>query len=108
MLLTRHVLGVHTTGEWCSAVVVQVIVEIAISSAEALLFQEEWIVEEGEGVEDVEFGLRYLLERCNYCKNSAALIPGLTFLAKINASFISWFNLTFKAFLSLSQAVSVA
>ena len=60
---STHVLGArHTSvadaaGDGCSAVVVHVEVQVAVTSSEALFFEEERVVQESKGVEDVKVGL---------------------------------------------------
>jgi hypothetical protein len=51
------VLGVDTRRQVGRTVVEEVVVQLAISGAELLVGEEEGVVEEGEGVEDVESGL---------------------------------------------------
>lgn len=51
------VLGVDTRRQISSAVVEEVIMKLTISRAELLIGKEERVIEECEGVEDVEFGL---------------------------------------------------
>ena len=53
------VFRVDTTGHRRRAVVVEVVVQLTVTTAEFQLFQEERIVQESEGVEDVEIELRF-------------------------------------------------
>ena len=52
------VLRVDTSGNGRGPVVVEVKVQLAVTGAEFEGFEEDGVVEEGEGVEDVEVGLR--------------------------------------------------
>lgn len=56
------VFGVHTASYGSSAVVVQVVMQLAVSCSELLLLQEERIVEQCQSVEDVE------VELCEHCQ----------------------------------------
>jgi hypothetical protein len=51
------VLSVNARRQVGGTVVKEVIVQLAVSGAEFLVGEEEGVVEEGEGVEDVESGL---------------------------------------------------
>lgn len=57
MFRTRLVPRIDAARDRRSAVVVQVVVQRAISGAEALLVEKERVVDEGEGIEDVEASL---------------------------------------------------
>lgn len=57
LLLVGLVLVVDSTRDRCCAVVVQIEVELAIAGTELELFKEQGVVVQGEGIEDVEFGL---------------------------------------------------
>lgn len=48
---------IHTTCDGIRLVVIQVIVQLAISGAELLLLQEQCVVHQGQSVEDVELKL---------------------------------------------------
>lgn len=48
---------IDSTTERRGAVVVEVVVQVAVTGAELLLVEEMGVVEEGEGVEHVELGL---------------------------------------------------
>ena len=79
--------------------------QLTISCPKFLLLQEEWIVEQSQGVENIKVGLG----QNQYTPLFQMKISRkLTFLASTNASFISMFNLSFKPFSSLANAVSVA
>ena len=51
------ILGVNARRYICGTVVEEVVVQLTISRAEFLIDEEEGVIEECEGVEDVEFGL---------------------------------------------------
>jgi hypothetical protein len=51
------VLGVDTRRQVSGTVVEEIIVKLTISRAELLIGKEKRVIEECEGVEDVEFGL---------------------------------------------------
>jgi hypothetical protein len=53
------VLGVNARRQVGGTVVEEVVVQLAVSGAEFLVGEEEGVVEEGEGVEDVESGLLF-------------------------------------------------
>jgi hypothetical protein len=55
------ILGINTRRYICGTVVEEVVVQLTISRAEFLIDEEERVVEECEGVEDVEFGLLFLI-----------------------------------------------
>lgn len=55
------ILDVNTPRYRCGAVVVQVVMQLAISCSEFERFQEQWVVQKGQGIEDVEIELRMLL-----------------------------------------------
>lgn len=57
MLDTRLVPAVNATCDRSCTVVVEIVVERAVASTEALVLQEERVVEKGEGVEHIEIGL---------------------------------------------------
>lgn len=57
LLLVGLVLVVDSTRDRRCAVVVQIEVELAIAGTELELFKEQGVVVQGEGIEDVEFGL---------------------------------------------------
>lgn len=57
MLVGRQVLVVDASGNQCCAVVVEVVVQLAVTSTEFLLLQEERVVEQSESIQDVELGL---------------------------------------------------
>lgn len=57
MFRTRLIPRINATRYWRRAVVVQVVMQRAVSSAEALFVEEERVVERCEGVEDVEASL---------------------------------------------------
>ena len=56
--LIRHILLVHSSTYWWRPPVVQVVVQLAVTGTKLQLLQKEGVVLQGEGVEDVEFGLR--------------------------------------------------
>lgn len=60
LLLVRQVALIDSTGNRCCTVVVDIIVKLAITSAELELFEEEGVVVDSESVENVEFGLGLL------------------------------------------------
>lgn len=57
MLCARLIPRINASRDGRSAVVVKVVMQRAVASAEALLFKEEWVVEKGESIEDIEVGL---------------------------------------------------
>lgn len=57
LILVGLVLSVDSPIDGLCAPVVQVMMQLAVASAEFELFEEERVVVEREGVEDVEFGL---------------------------------------------------
>ena len=57
VLFARHVLRINATRNRRSTVVVHVVMQLAISSTEALVLKEEWVIEKSKGIEDVEVGL---------------------------------------------------
>ena len=56
LLIQLHLMG-NATADCPRAVVEEVVVQLAITSAELLLFKEECIVHECESVEDIKVGL---------------------------------------------------
>lgn len=54
LTLTRLVPRIDAAAQRGSAVVVQVVVQLAVAGAELLLLEEVGVVEEGEGVEYIE------------------------------------------------------
>jgi len=57
MLLTRQILSINASRQWCGAIVVEIEVKTSITGPKALVFQEKWIIEEGERIKDVELCL---------------------------------------------------
>ena len=57
VLLVQLVALVDAAGDGVHAVVEEVVVQLAVAAAKLLLLEEEGVVHEGEGVEDVEAGL---------------------------------------------------
>jgi hypothetical protein len=57
--LVRQVLLIHPTLNRGSAIVVQVVMKLAVSSAELELLQEEWVIVKCECIEDVKVSLGY-------------------------------------------------
>jgi hypothetical protein len=57
MLLIRQILLINAARNRGSPVVVQVKVELTVTSSEFELLQEQRVVAEGEGVEDVKLSL---------------------------------------------------
>lgn len=57
LVLIGQVLPIDTSRDRRRTVVVNIVVELTVTGAELELFKEEGVVVEGEGVEDVEFGL---------------------------------------------------
>ena len=57
MLDTRLVPAVNAAGDGSCTVVVEIVVKRAVASTEALILQEERVVEKCKGVENVEIGL---------------------------------------------------
>ena len=55
--LIRTILGVYTARYHRGAVVEEVIVQLPVAAAELERLEEEGVVEEGQGVEDIEFEL---------------------------------------------------
>ena len=55
------VLGVNTTRYRCSPIVVQVVVQLAISCSKFEGFQEQRVVQESKCIEDIEIELQDLL-----------------------------------------------
>lgn len=83
--------------------------ERAISCAEALLVKEERVVDECEGVEDVEASLYHVSLHLHFVlSNPCPNHVQHTFFAKINASLINSFNLVFNLPCSVPNATSVA
>lgn len=48
------VLHVDSSGNGLGAVVVDIVVQLAVSRSELLLFEEQWVVQQSQGVEDIE------------------------------------------------------
>ena len=99
------VFRVDTAGHLRRAVVVKIVVQLTVATAEFQLFQEERIVQECESVEDVEIELRPELAVLYHPRLVGIC---LTFFARMRASFINIFNLSFKSFSFSANAVSVA
>lgn len=57
LLLVRQVPLVDSSRYRRCAVVIQVVVKLAVTSSELELFEEQGVVEQSEGIENVEFGL---------------------------------------------------
>lgn len=55
--LIRSVFSIYSGVDGLCSPVVQVVMERSVSRTELQLFQEQGVVVEGKGVEDVEFGL---------------------------------------------------
>lgn len=124
LILTRLVPCIDAAAQRSSAVVVQVVVQLTVAGAEFLLFEEVGVVEEGEGIEDVEFLLhresvnhsqKTLSKTEEYEEWKSKVIDGgvkirdkHTLFAKINVSCITSFNLFFNAALSPLNATSDA
>jgi hypothetical protein len=51
------ILGIDARRQVRGTVVEEVVVQLTVSRAEFLVDEEEGVIEEGEGIEDVEFGL---------------------------------------------------
>ena len=86
--------------------------QLAVAGAEFQGFEEERVVEEGEGVEDVEVGLRKILVSGVLGLRGPSVsgmgLGNITFLAKISASKMSAFSRSFKVLSFSSNAFSVA
>lgn len=54
VVLICPVLVVNTAGDWFRAVVEQVVMQLPITRAELLLFKEQCVIHERQGIEDVE------------------------------------------------------
>lgn len=59
-LLTRirHIILIDPSADRLRAIVVEVVMQLSVSGAEFQILQEERVVVEGEGVEDVEVCLK--------------------------------------------------
>jgi hypothetical protein len=101
---TRLVPRIDATGDGRGAVVVEVVVQRTVAGAEFLFFEEERVVEECEGIEDVEARLVMLV----IYTIMQSRFRMLTFFDKINASFISEFSRVLSFASSFSNATSVA
>lgn len=55
-VLVQVVIRIDTSAHWTSLVVEEVVVRHAIAGAEFLLLEEEGVVHERQGIEDVELG----------------------------------------------------
>lgn len=53
------ILGINTRRYVCGTVVEEIVVQLTISRAEFLIDEKEGVIEECEGVEDVEFSLLF-------------------------------------------------
>lgn len=51
------VLIINSSSDRRSAIVVQVVMEKSITASEELLLEEQWIVQQRQSIEDIEFGL---------------------------------------------------
>lgn len=60
LFLIRQVALIDSAGDRCRTVVVDVVVKLAVTSAELELLEEERVVVESESVENIEFGLELL------------------------------------------------
>lgn len=82
--LVGQVLLVNTTGNRCSPVIVEIEVQLAITSTKLKLLQEEGVIMRGQGIENIEVGLRLKIStgKGNETRKH-------TFLAQIKASFIN-------------------
>jgi hypothetical protein len=101
---TRLVPRIDAAGDGRRAVVVEVVVQRTVAGAEFLFFEEERVVEECEGIEDVEASLVMLV----IYTIMQSRFRMLTFFDKINASFISEFSRVLSFASSFSNATSVA
>ena len=98
----RIILGMHATGYQRSAVIVKVVMQLPVSCTEPLLLEKQWVIKKGQRIEYVEI--------CLFLVSVLAWIRAEwpTRFAKIKASSISKFILSFKPFSSFTNAVSVA
>ena len=56
-MLIREILPVHTAGYESGAIIRHIIIQVAVSSAEFELFEEQRVVMEGQGIKYIEVGL---------------------------------------------------
>lgn len=63
VLIRRQVLVVDSARDKRRTVVVKVVVQLAVSCTKLLLLEEQRVVEKGKSIQDIEFGLRYLLAK---------------------------------------------
>lgn len=61
------ILGIDARRQVRGTVVEEVVVQLTVSRAEFLVDEEEGVIEEGEGIEDVEFGLFFFLINDQFC-----------------------------------------
>ena len=66
MFRTRLVPRIDAARDGCRAVVVKIVMQRAVSRTELLVLEEERVIKEGEGVEDVEASLSALVNCKGY------------------------------------------
>lgn len=63
VLIRRQVLVIDSARDKRRTVVVKVVVQLTVSCAKLLLLEEQRVVEKRKSIQDIEFGLRYLLAK---------------------------------------------
>ena len=56
--LIRHILRIHTSIDRCRSPIVQVMMQLAVSSSEFKLLEKQWVVVQSQCIEDIEFSLQ--------------------------------------------------
>jgi hypothetical protein len=57
LVLIWQVLLIHSACNWRRPPVVQIVMQLSVAGTELEGVQEQWVVMQGQGVEDVEFSL---------------------------------------------------
>lgn len=104
LVLVRQIALVDASTDGGRSPVVEVVVELSVTGAELQLLEEEWIVLQGQSVEDIEVGLEVMSVK----KQCSKQIGHLTFFASIRVSVISSCNLSLRPFSFSLNATSVA